>query len=198
MESMPFYLVLVQSFPDSLILLYLGLGLMGIKLDWSRVLLISLIIALISYAIHLSPLPPGISILIQLFLLVVLLSMLGRIAFTSASLIGVLGLIVLSFFEIVFIALITAITGISITQVMNDPCCVVSPLPEFVILGLIAFWLINIGSSNKVESEALPTNSIYYLEERNHLSALIERRLIAFGFIMRIMFWKSNHHPPHL
>ena len=184
MGNMPFYLVLVQSFPESVILLYLGLGLMGIKLDWRRVLLISLIIALISYAIHLSPLPPGISILIQLFLLVVLLSMLGRIAFTSASLIGVLGLIVLSFFEIVFIALITAITGISITQVMNDPWLrVVSPLPEFVILGLIAFWL------NKYRDRVIrwsrkryPQTAYIIWKSEIIFLLLLSVGLIAFGF----------------
>ncbi|MGI5880552.1 MAG: sensor histidine kinase [Syntrophomonadaceae bacterium] len=184
MESMPFYLVLVQSFPEMIILIYLGLGVMGIKLDWRRVLLISLIIVLISYAICILPLPPGIGTIIQLFLLVALLNIFGRIPFTSASLVGVFGLILLSFFEIVFIALITAISGISITQAMNDPWLrVVFPLPEFIVLALIAFWFNKYrGRVIRWSQERYPETAYIIWKSEIIFLLLLSVCLIAFGF----------------
>ncbi|MDD3853928.1 MAG: Spo0B domain-containing protein [Syntrophomonadaceae bacterium] len=184
MERLPFYLVLVQSFPETVILVYLGLGVTGLKLDWRRILLVSLLITLASYLIRPSPLPAGISILIQLLLLVGLLSILGRLSFARASLVGVLGLVVLSFFEITFNALITAITGISITQVMNDPWMhLLFPLPEFAVLGLIAFLL------NKYREPVLEWSRKQYPRITHVLwkseiafLLLLSVILIAFGF----------------
>lgn len=184
MGGLPFYLVLLQSFPETVILIYLGLGVTGLKLDWRRILLVSLLIALSSYIIHMTPLPAGINILIQLLLLVGLLSILGRLSFAHASLVGVLGLVVLSFFEITVIALITAITGIPITQVMNDPWMrLFFPLPEFAVLGLIAFLL------NKYRERVIAWSRNQYPHITNvlwksqiALLLLLSVILISFGF----------------
>lgn len=143
METMPFYLVLIHSFPETVILIYLGLGLIGLKADWKRVLVVALLTALASYIIRSSSIPAGINIIVQLLILILLLSSLAQIPVYKAVLASISGLILLSFIEVVCNALITAVTGISIWQVLNDPWLrIIFPLPQFLIL-VLTILLIN-------------------------------------------------------
>lgn len=85
METMPFYLVLIHSFPETVILIYLGLGLIGLKADWKRVLVVALLTALASYIIRSSSIPAGINIIVQLLILILLLSSLAQIPVVTAN-----------------------------------------------------------------------------------------------------------------
>lgn len=134
--------MLIQSFPETIILIYLGLGLTGLKADWKRILIVALLTAFASYIIRSSTVPAGINIIIQLLLLILLLKSLAQISFFKAVLASTSGLILLSFIEIVGNTVITAITGLSIGQVLSDPWLrIIFPLPEFLSLVLIVLLI---------------------------------------------------------
>lgn len=195
MEIMPFYLVLVQSFPETVILIYLGLGLTGLKADWQRILMVALITALVSYIIRSSAVPAGLNIIIQLPILVILLSILGRISFPKATMSCILGLILLSFFEILFNAMITAFTGISVWQVTDNPWLrIIFPLPEFISLTLIAVLI------HKYRDRL----AAWYMERHTKLFPVIWKGevgllllyvvgLIAFGFYCETNLNRYQH-----
>lgn len=195
METMPFYLVIIQSFPETLILIYLGLALTGLKADWKRILVVALLTALASYIIRSFSIPAGINIIIQLLILIMLLSPLAQISVYKAALASITGLILLSFIEIVCNALITAVTGISIWQALNDPWLrIIFPLPQFLILVLVVL-LINryrtsvVAWSQKNYTQFAP---VIWKSEIGLLlfSAVI---LIAFGFYYETNLSQFQH-----
>lgn len=195
METMPFYLVIIQSFPETLILIYLGLALTGLKADWKRIMLVAFLTALASYLIRTSALPAGMNIIIQLPILVLLLSILGRLSFSKATVACVLGLILLSFFEIIFNALMTAVTGVSVWQVTDEPWLrIIFPIPEFISLTLIAVLI------NKYRGRLIA----WHKERYTHLSPMIWKGevgllllfiigMIAFGFYYETNLSQFQH-----
>jgi two-component system sensor histidine kinase AgrC len=195
METMPFYLVIIQSFPETLILIYLGLALTGLKADWKRIMLVAFLTALASYLIRTSALPAGMNIIVQLPILVLLLSILGRLSFSKATVACVLGLILLSFFEIIFNALMTAVTGVSVWQVTDEPWLrIIFPIPEFISLTLIAVLI------NKYRGRLIA----WHKERYTHLSPMIWKGevgllllfiigMIAFGFYYETNLSQFQH-----
>lgn len=135
MDIMPFYLVFLQSLPETAILVSLGLVLIGVKPRLLQVLIVALVTALASYFIRALPLPPGINIFLQLPIMVLLVTYLLSIPLTFALLASFLGLIFVTLAEMVFNTIITTITGITLQDaVANSIWRVLFPIPEFIFL----------------------------------------------------------------
>jgi len=142
MDKIPFYMVFLQSFPETLLLIYIGLVLMNARPPVKKVLLVALLNALFSYFIHDLPLPPGTNVLIQVPLIIIMLVMICKLPFNIALSSTILGFLVLVLAETGFNAIISAITGISSLEAMNSPLLrVLYPLPEFIFLGLLIIVL---------------------------------------------------------
>ena len=60
MEQMPLYLVFLQSFPETLLLIYIGLALTGTKLPNRKIICIALAGAFSSYFVRYFHMPPAI------------------------------------------------------------------------------------------------------------------------------------------
>ena len=143
MDIMPIYLILLQSMPETAILVSLGLVLTGIKPALARILLVALLTSLASSFIRTLPLPPGINVFLQLPILITLLAYICRIPVTYAVIASFVGLISLGITETILNFIIFAITGISVQQALsNDLWRVLFPLPEFLILVGIILVLI--------------------------------------------------------
>lgn len=140
MDKMPFYFVLLQSLPENVILIYLGLSLLQMRLKFKQILLASLLMAFISYIIRALTLPPGINVLLQLPVLIVLLMLLCGLKIVPSILTAVLGLIGLSFAEGLFNFILYFITGIPVQSAVNDPILrLLYPIPEYIFLIVIIY-----------------------------------------------------------
>ncbi len=121
MDIMPFYLVFLQSLPETAIIVALGLVLIGVKPRLLPLLVVALIAALASYFIRALPLAPGINILLQFPIIILLVTYIFKIPFTFALLASSLGLICVTLTEMVFNTGMSAITGISVQEAIANP-----------------------------------------------------------------------------
>lgn len=183
LDNTPFFLVIFQSLIEAVILISLGLALLGFKQNYKRVVLAGFLAALASYFIK-PNLPPGLNIPIQLVIQTSLLSSICRLSLVNASLVCVLGLVTLSFFEICFNFLMQNITGLTIWEVMKDPWLrFLFPLPEFITLGFLVV-LINRYRKRIVDWSKAQYPNIISVVWKIQLVVLfvLAVMLIAFGF----------------
>jgi hypothetical protein len=142
MEPMPLYMVFLQSFPETLILIYLGLALTGTEPPDRKVILIALTGALLSYFVRYFPIPPGSNVFIQLPVIAILLFLIGRLPLSLALVSTILGFLCVSSAEMLFIPLVADISGISIQEALAaPPWRVLFPVPEFIFLILLIVYL---------------------------------------------------------
>jgi two-component system sensor histidine kinase AgrC len=142
MEHMPLYMVFLQSFPETLILIYIGLALTGAKVSDRKIILIALIGAILSYFVRILPIPPGSNVFIQLPVIVILLFLACKIPLWLSLVSIILGFLCVSFAEILFLPLVSDISGISIQEALATPLWrILFPLPEFSFLTLLIIYL---------------------------------------------------------
>lgn len=142
MDIMPWYLIFLQSLPETAILMALGLVLIGVKPRLLPLLMLALIDALASYFIRALPLAPGINVLLQFPILTILVMYFYRIPFSFALLASSLGLICVTLAEMIFNTSVSAITGISVMEAVVNPIWrVLFPLPEFIFLTIVTLGL---------------------------------------------------------
>jgi len=167
MDKMPFYLVFLQALPESAILVALGLILIGVKPRLLPLFLVALINALASYYIRALPIAPGVNMLLQLPLLIVLIASIIQVPFTFAMLATFLGLICVALAEIVFNSIIPMVTGISLMEALANPLWrILFPLPEFMFLFIVILVLIRYEKSIFNLLEFNETEQVKKYEER--------------------------------
>ncbi len=142
MDNITFYLMLLQSFTETLILIYLGLVLIDSKPPFKKVLLIALFSALLSLFLRSSPLPLGANVFIQIPVIAALLAYTCKLSIFTILTCIVLGFLGVSTAEILFNAAVSLFTEISPTQAQNVLLWrILYPLPEFVFLSGLILWL---------------------------------------------------------
>lgn len=142
MQQMPLYMVFLQSFPETLILMYIGLALIGAKVSDREVILLALIGAIMSYFVRILPIPPGANVFIQLPIIAILLFLVCKIPLWLSLVSIILGFLCVSFAELLFIPLVSDISGISIQEALAAPLWrILFPLPEFIFLTILIIYL---------------------------------------------------------
>lgn len=143
MDIMPFYLVFLQSLPETAILIYLGLVLTGIESPGIiRILCISLFTSLVCYFVRRLSLPIGIHVFLQLPFLILFLAVIGRLSLVYSTIVSFLGFIFLCLMEGILNFIISSLTGISVLTAISNPILrILFPLPEFLVLSGCIFFL---------------------------------------------------------
>ena len=138
MWQMPFHLVFLQSFPETLILVSLGLVLVGIRPPVRKIIPMALLTALFCFLIRNLLLPPGLHLFFQLPFMVIMLAYACRLPMTISIISVFFGVLGVGLAEIGFDIVISAVTGISVPQAVANPLWrILFPLPEFICLTLI-------------------------------------------------------------
>jgi Signal transduction histidine kinase regulating citrate/malate metabolism len=142
MDNMPFYLVLVQSLPETLIIIYIGLVLINEKPIFIKASGIAFVSALLCFFLRSSPLPLAVNVFAQIPFLIALICYLFRLPLSLGFISIILGFITVGMSEVVFNALLSIATGISPGQALEVPLWrILYPLPEFIFLTLLILWL---------------------------------------------------------
>jgi len=137
-DFMPFYMIFLQSVPESMILIALGLNLTGFKSSWKLVLLVALLVSVFSYFIRVLPLLPGVNVFLQLPLMIILIVFICRIPLLYTMIASFLGLICINITETIFNGIIFRITGIPVQEAMADTLWrIIYPVPEFIFLTVL-------------------------------------------------------------
>lgn len=162
MEPMPVCIFFLQSFSETLILTYIGLALTGAKPPNRKVILIALIGAFLSFFIRVFPMPPGSNVFIQLPVIALMLFTICKLPLWLALVSTILGFLVVSSSEMLFIPLMSDISGISIQEALDTPLWrILFPLPEFAFLILLIVCLrrkqINIFNTFNIDMPELKT-----------------------------------------
>jgi len=135
-------MVFLQSLPETLISIYLGLILLDIRPPFVKVLAIALASALLSYFMSFLPMPLGVNVIITILVITVLLSYVCKIPLSLGLISIILGFLGVCTTEIIFNALVTIVTGIFPMQAMEVPLLrIFYPIPEFAALTALILWL---------------------------------------------------------
>lgn len=143
MDNMPVSSVLLQSLPEGLIIIALGLVLIGQKLWPGKIIMIAALSALAMFLIRRLPLIFGLHTIIGVFVLTILLILIYKVrpkmAFAGA-LLAIAGLITT---QLLVSSVVLYITGLTVQQVLSSTVLrVIVPIPEELVLALITLLCI--------------------------------------------------------
>lgn len=140
MSDFPFYLVFCHSMPEIALVTILGMGLIGFRPEYKKILIVALFGALISYCIRMLPLPPGLHAVFLVPVIIALVVLCCQVDLFAATLTVFLGLIVLSVTEGIFNVITLKLTGVTYRHIAADPLLrLLFPLPEYIFLTVLAF-----------------------------------------------------------
>lgn len=143
MDKMPFWAVLLQSIPESIIIFTLGLTLMGVKLEWKKILIAATISSLVGYAVRYFPLPYGIHTALGVLVVFILIKKFFTTSYPIALSSALLGIISIVVTETLYLPIAFRLLNISLDQMWhNYTLRLLLFLPELVFLSLITYLII--------------------------------------------------------
>jgi len=122
MDKMPILSILLQSIPEAMIINFLTLTLYGLhkKITVKKLAVLGVVSGILSYFVRMLPYPFGFHALIQLFILIILLSIIFRLGLRKSLLVSITGLVILAVAETIFGVIVSLITGISFQEMLAD------------------------------------------------------------------------------
>ncbi len=141
MDRIPFLPFFLQSFPESTIILALGLQWTGIRFDVKRILPLAALITVFSYVIRAMPIVYGVHSFVQIVVMVLLMHY-GLKLNWQASLVSILiGSITLVMAESLILPLVVYLTGLTLAEVLSAPWLrILVTLPHMLLIGIAAFY----------------------------------------------------------
>lgn len=144
MDKMPFLAVLLQSFPESILLFSLGCAVWGMKLNFTKIIPAAAISALVSWGIRALPFPFGVHSLIGIVVLTILFLLFFRMPAIEAVVATLFSLGSLLTVEVIVHPFINSIFHIQkFSDVWKDVFLrIVVCYPLFVLLILLLFLML--------------------------------------------------------
>lgn len=141
MYPIPWYVALLVSVPESLLVILIGSRLYDIHIQIRAAIIIALIMGVIAYLVRLFPLPFGMHTIIQFAVLVLLINLVAAVKWPPAVISALTGLVIIGIFESMLMPFFLMFTGTTIHDFVLQPWLnVLSFLP---LAGmLILFYLL--------------------------------------------------------
>lgn len=141
MHSIPWYLAVLISAPQTILIIKLGFGLFNFKVPFTKCLIVSLVIAGICFFLRKSNISFTLNTLILVVSLTLLVAMAFRINLRYSFISVLLGVMISGAIEGVLLPIIFTITGYTINDLMTNAWVnIVVFVPELLITMLI-YWL---------------------------------------------------------
>lgn len=138
MHSIPWYLAVLISVPQTLLIIKLGFGLFNFKVPTTKSLLISLIIAGISFYLRKFNISFTLNTLILLITLTTLASVMYEINLRYSFISVLLGVMISGAIEGILLPIIFSITGYTVNDLMTSAWVnIVAFIPVFLVTLLI-------------------------------------------------------------
>jgi len=169
MDKMPVIAVLLQSLPESLIIIILGLTLIGQRLVYSKIAVIAFLSAGASYLARYIPLPYGIHTVLGVFILTFLLILVYKIRPKMAFVGALLAIASLITTQLLVSSFVLYIAGLTVSQVLNSTFLrIVIPIPEQLVLALITVLCVKYKFSFVKDNSVQEEDFNYYLGENSN------------------------------
>ena len=142
MHDIPWYLALAISIPQAILMIYIGFSLCNIKVELSRCIVCSIIIAVMDYFIRRLPIHLAANTLILTVVLVILTSLVFRIQLGKTLIAVLLGVMVSGVIEGAVIQLFLLASSYTAEELLvNAGLNMIAYIPVFIVT-LIVFNLI--------------------------------------------------------
>jgi len=140
MDFMPLIPFLGVSIPESIVIYYMALTLLGLRESPLFLVVLSVPTSLFSYAVLSLPLPFGIHTFLQVILMVILLNLFFSLPWLVAVIIMVFASFILGLTEGISVPLLARLFTINLDQIISDPLLrIVFTLPHLALLAGLTF-----------------------------------------------------------
>ncbi|MHB8126857.1 MAG: hypothetical protein ACYDEJ_14725 [Desulfitobacteriaceae bacterium] len=140
--NIPLIVLLLQGIPETVAVVTLAFVIARIPLKWNKILLIGSILAFCAYIVRLFPIPFGIHTILQIILLFIALTWLGKGDFSLSLVATLLSFLALVIFELGCISLLMPIFGVTPnTLSTNTKIMIIIAEPQVFLLFISAFLL---------------------------------------------------------
>ncbi|CEP69447.1 Uncharacterized [Moorella glycerini] len=141
MDIMPWTALVFQSIPEEIILVTLGLALVGEYPRMKGIVVVGIIGAVFSFYFRRLSLDFGVHTLALIIALALAIRLILRLNFFKGLIASSLGILALGIVESISIPIVSNLTGISVATALHDPWLrVLFPLPDEIVLGLVAYF----------------------------------------------------------
>ncbi len=132
------YQFIFHSIPESIVLFSLALALAGNKLEYKKIFLVGLTLAISIYIIRLLPIAIGIHTIIFIIVLAILLKLYTTIKLSRSLLLALLTQIILAIIETISLVLSTNLLGLTYEQLASDKLLwIVAGWPHIIVTFLV-------------------------------------------------------------
>lgn len=142
MHAIPWYIALLISVPQTILIIELGFRLFNIKPKFKAILLLAIIIAGLCYLLRQIDIPFALNTLILIASLSLLTSIIGRIKLRYCFISVVLGVIIYGVIESVLLPIIMQVLAISINELIINPWLNLLAFIPVVIIAIILLSII--------------------------------------------------------
>ncbi len=142
MDKIPLRALIFASIPEAFSFLLVALALTKSKFKWQNLFYISVLGAVCTYFIRLLPVKFGFHIIIEIPILIYLIKIFFHTNLKRATLIAILGIMSLSFAEIISLAILYIFIGIPLNKIIqNNFLRIIIPLIHITFLIIIGLYL---------------------------------------------------------
>lgn len=140
MDKISWMAFLFQSLPESILLIWAGLALVGVKPKFNLLLLVGFLHTLIVVGVRMLPIKFGMHMPIAIITWVILLCMCMKLKIRVAVVATLLGTVLLYLFEGVCIPLVLNVMDLSMKEVLaSTKLRILAALPQEALLALVVF-----------------------------------------------------------
>ncbi len=141
--NVPWIALLLQGIPEGIAVVTLAFVIAKIPLKWNRILLIGIVLAVISYVVRLFPIPFGVNIFLQIILLFLALTWLGKGDFSLSLIASLVSFLALAICEFACLALLMPVFGVTPETLFTNLVIRIEIGEPQVVLIFIAAFLLN-------------------------------------------------------
>jgi len=138
MFPIPWYVSILVSFPENILIIIVGFALFNIPIKWREVLIVATVNAIVMYYVRQLPIVFGLHTLISVFTMAILMCLLSKIKFWLTFMSVLTGFVVAGVIVSLYTPVFFSLTSTSTSVLESQPIInIIYSLPEAVLLAVI-------------------------------------------------------------
>lgn len=148
--KIPLIALILQGIPEQIAVVTLAFVIAKISIDWKKISLIGIILALSSYVLRLFPITFGIHTIVLIALLFIFLIKLNQINLNVALVASLISFLALIITETICIKILMSLFNITSAAIISNTVIrILISLPQVLIMFLLAYVIYNVRTSKE-------------------------------------------------
>lgn len=140
--KIPFISILLQGIPEQMAVSTLAFAIAKIPINWKRIFVIGISLALSAYIVRLFPIPFGVHTILLMFMLFLFLNKLCGAEFSISIIASLVSYVTLVLFEIICLTLLMPVLGVTPESLLtNSVVRIIISIPQELLLFSSAFFI---------------------------------------------------------